>query len=566
MGDEGHSSESYAEQLRVLFRQLPIALAVNLAIATIMATVLAPVVGTWPAILWFASILVMICCRYALYQWYLHPDWLEGSVRRWDTYSILGAGLTGSIWGIGGVLLLPPQTGQQVFVVLTIGGMSAGAVVVHSSHFPTMLSFLLAATIPVAAHFILEGSASDVGLGGMMLVFACALSVAGYNLNRFMVETIRLKLDLVRGEGSLRESEERFRAMANSSPALLYMSGTDKLCSFVNQSWLEFRGRTLKQELGSGWTEGVHLDDAQNCLETYHSAFDARRPFEMEYRIRRHDGEYRWVLDVGRPRFSRNGEFLGYTGSVLDITDRKAAEESNRAQAHVQRLAIMGELTAAVAHELRQPSAAIMSNAEAALALLETGKPPLDEMREIVTDIKEANMRANEVLSHIHDFLRKREIGRQPLDLNAVVADVLLFVTGDARKRRIQIRTELAEGLPVVMGNRTHLQQVLFNLIANAMDAMSNTPQEQRKLVIRTSKPNGDARVEVAVSDSGSGVTSGNLPRLFDSFFTTKTEGMGLGLSIARSIVESHGGRIWADNNSGGGATFHFTVQTLSNQ
>ena len=200
MGDEGNSSESYAEQLRVLFRQLPIALAVNLAIAAIMATVLAPVAGTWPVILWFASMLMIICCRYAVYQWYRHPEWLKVSVRRWETYSILGAGLTGSIWGIGGVLLLPPQPVQQAFVVLTIGGMCAGAVVVHSSHFPTLLSFVLAATVPLAARFILEGTASDVGLAGMMLVFAGALSVAGYNLNRSLLETLRLKNQLLQAQ------------------------------------------------------------------------------------------------------------------------------------------------------------------------------------------------------------------------------------------------------------------------------------------------------------------------------------------------------------------------------
>jgi signal transduction histidine kinase/CheY-like chemotaxis protein len=200
MGDEGTSSENHAEQLRVLFRQLPIALAVNLAIAAIMATVLAPVAGTWPVIIWFASMLMVIFFRYAVYQWYLHPEWLRGSVRRWDRYSILGAGLTGSIWGIGGVLLLPPQTVQQAFVVLTIGGMCAGGVVVHSSHFPTLLSFVLPATVPVAAHFILEGTASGVGLGGMMLVFAGALSVAGYNLNRSLLETLRLKNQLLQAQ------------------------------------------------------------------------------------------------------------------------------------------------------------------------------------------------------------------------------------------------------------------------------------------------------------------------------------------------------------------------------
>ena len=367
-------------------------------------------------------------------------------------------------------------------------------------------------------------------------------------------------------EESLRESEQRFRAMADSAPVMLWICGTDKSCTFVNQGWLAFTGRSLEQELGYGWADRIHANDFEHSLEVYRSAFDARKPFQVEYRARRYDGEYRWILDCGAPRTGAGGEFIGYIGSALDITDRKTAEESNRTLAHVQRLAIIGELTAAVAHELRQPSAAILSNAEAALALLDTGDPPAKEMREIVTDIKHANLRANEVLGHIQNFLRKRETGKLPLDVNTVVSDVLLLIAGDSQKRRIRIHTELGEGLPAVEGNRTYLQQVLLNLVVNALDAMSNTPPEKRELVIRTFKPSGDAHVEVAVSDSGSGIPPTNLPRVFESFFTTRDEGMGLGLSVARSIVEAHGGHIWADNNPGGGATFHFTVKTASSQ
>jgi PAS domain S-box-containing protein len=363
-------------------------------------------------------------------------------------------------------------------------------------------------------------------------------------------------------ERAIQDSEKRFRSMANSTPALLWMTGPDKLATFLNAAWLKFTGRPLEQELGNGWLEDVHPEDRQHCDEFWDAAFDARRPGEVEYRLRRHDGEYRWVLDQGLPRFAENGEFLGYIGSVLDITDRKEAEESNRALAHVQRLAIIGELTAAVAHELRQPSAAILSNAEAALALLESGEAPSDEIREIVADIRRANLRANEVLGHIQDFLRKKEARMEPLDLNAVVADVLLLVAGDARKRRVQIRTELHDGLPLVLGNRTHLQQVLLNLIVNGMDAMSDTPNGESRITIRTAT-NGNGHVEVAVADCGSGVPSSSLPRLFESFFTTRADGMGLGLSIARSIIESHNGRIWADNNDGGGATFRFTMQSV---
>jgi signal transduction histidine kinase len=263
-------------------------------------------------------------------------------------------------------------------------------------------------------------------------------------------------------------------------------------------------------------------------------------------------------LDRGG-RISKLREFLGYIGSAIHATDRKGTKDSTLA--HVQRLAIMGELTGAVAHELRQPSASILSNAEAALALLDSGQAPSDEIREIVSDIKRANLRANEVLGLIQDFVRKRETEMQALELNGVVSDVLLMLAGDARKRRVQIHTELGEGLPLVFGNRTQLQQVLINLIVNGMDATSNTPVEKRQLVIRTTRPDGDERGEVTVTDSGSGIAPEHLPHLFESFFTTRAEGMGLGLSIARSIVESHGGRIWADNNPGGGATFHFTVQ-----
>jgi len=368
----------------------------------------------------------------------------------------------------------------------------------------------------------------------------------------------------LRVERSLQESEERFRTMANTAPVMLWMSGPDKLCTFFNQGWLAFTGRTQEQESGNGWAEGVHPDDLNQCLEIYRSAFDARQPFEMEYRLRRHDGEYRWVFDAGAPRTAQNGEFLGYIGSALDITDRKGAEESNRALAHVQRLAIVGELTAAIAHEMKQPLSAIMSNADAAGTLLDTADPPLAEIRDIVSDIRKADLRADQVLGHLRNFLQKRETLMQSLDLNDAIADVLPLVLGDARRRRVQIRTELSDDLPRVFGNQTQLQQVLINLMVNGMDAMTNTPEARRQLVVRTAKPNGDARIEVTVSDHGSGIPTGSMPRLFESFFTTRAEGMGLGLSIARSIVETHGGRVWADNNPEGGATFHFTVQAAS--
>jgi PAS domain S-box-containing protein len=365
-------------------------------------------------------------------------------------------------------------------------------------------------------------------------------------------------------ETKVRESEDRFRTMANCAPVLLWMAGSDKLCNFFNQGWLEFTGRSLEQEVGNGWAEGVHPDDMQRCLETYYSAFDARQPFKMEYRLRRHDGEYRWILDAGSPRFT-DGEFMGYVGSCMDISDQKQAEESNRRLAHLQRLAAAGEFTAAIAHELRQPLTSIISNLDVASRLLDSEHPPLSELQEIISDIRAADQAATEILTRIRDFTLKGGIQRQALDLNSTVADTLQLIAGETRRRRVQVRRELSSGLPLVFGDRTQLQQVLINLVINGLDAMANTPESVRYLTVQT-RLSGSDQVEVAITDNGGGIAPDVFPHIFELFFTTKGEGMGLGLSLARSIVESHRGRIWADNNPEGGATFHFTVPVAQAQ
>jgi PAS domain S-box-containing protein len=360
------------------------------------------------------------------------------------------------------------------------------------------------------------------------------------------------------GQRILRESEERFRNLANCAPVMLWMAGPDALCEFVNQGWLDFSGRSLEEEVGAGWTETLHPDDREHHLKTCQAAFNAPQPFKVESRFKRHDAQYRWIEIVGVPRFAPDSEFLGFVGVGVDITDQKQAREIERHLAELQRLAAIGELTAAIAHEVRQPLAAIRANALAVEKLLSTEIPKSAVLHEAIRDILADNDRAEAILRRIRDFSLKREVARTRLDIASIITDTIRLLALDAQKRRIDIDAQLEPLLPAVMGDRTQLQQVLVNLIINAMDAMEDTPPSSRHITVDARLAGG--HIDVNVTDRGHGIDQAHLSRVFESFFTTKQHGMGLGLSIAKSIIERNGGNIWAKNNPEGGASFGFAL------
>ena len=366
-------------------------------------------------------------------------------------------------------------------------------------------------------------------------------------------------------EEELRESEARFRTVANAAPVMIWMSGPDKLCTFFNKGWLDFTGRSPEQELGNGWAEGVHREDIDRCLDVYQNSFNARESFTMEYRLRRSDGEYRWLLDSGTPRFASDGAFLGYIGSCIDITERKAAEEEARRRREqvelLGRVSLLGEMTASLAHELDQPLAAILSNATAAMQYLEQGKLDPEQLQEILTDVVGDGRRAHDIMHNVRSAIKKGSAIRGRINLNDVVKAVTHMVHLDAAAHFCKVEMSLARNLPAIEGDPSQIQQVLINLVRNAFDAMRDTPPSGRKVEIATTY-NGDGTICVAVRDYGSGIPEPTLERLFEQFFTTKEEGLGMGLAIVRSIVEAHGGSIAAENADGGGARFHFRLPT----
>jgi PAS domain S-box-containing protein len=362
-----------------------------------------------------------------------------------------------------------------------------------------------------------------------------------------------------RSQSALRESEVRFRNVADTAPVLIWMSGTDKLCTFFNKRWLEFTGRSLERELGSGWVDGVHGEDRLHCLQTYHAAFDARKPFTIEYRLRRGDGEYRWLLNTGTPRCEPDGTFLGYIGSCIDIGERKQAELDHQLQnlelARVGRLALMGELAASLAHEVNNPLGAMVTNASAARRMLAHDQLRTGEFQELLDDIISDGHRAREVIHGIRNMVRKGEAARSPVSMNDVLRDLLRIVRADAIARNVSLIAEIDPNSGVVMADRVQLLQVLLNLTMNAFEALTVIRADARQVVIRAQRVQ-DGKIRLSVRDSGPGFPDGIVDQFFEPFFTTKAEGTGMGLAIARSIVEAHGGVLSGENCADRGALF----------
>lgn len=360
-------------------------------------------------------------------------------------------------------------------------------------------------------------------------------------------------------EDALRESEARFRSMADTAPVLIWMSGTDKLCTFFNKGWLDFTGRRLEQELGNGWAEGVHREDFDRCLDVYASSFDARREFTMEYRLRRRDGEYRWLLDTGTPRFGPDSAFLGYIGSCLDITARKQAEAEHQRQnmelARVGRVAVMGELAASLAHEVNNPIGAMVANASAGQRLIAAGKIETEELNELLADIVADGRRAGDIVQGIRNMVRKGRERRSLIQINDTIQDLLRIVHAEALGRDVRVTAEVDPAGGQVMADPVQLLQVLLNLTMNGFEAMSVIRSDARRLVIRASRSES-GEICISVRDSGPGLPGGMAEQLFEPFFSTKAEGTGMGLAIARSIIEAHGGTLSGENCEDGGACF----------
>jgi PAS domain S-box-containing protein len=368
--------------------------------------------------------------------------------------------------------------------------------------------------------------------------------------------------DRKRAEEALRESERRLRSAIDGIPGLVGVLAPNGDVETVNRQIYEYCGQTLEELRNWGTNGTVHPEDLPHVVEVFTKSISAGTPYQFEHRLRRFDGEYRWFDDRGVPIRDSSGRITRWYVLLTDIEDRTQAlarlQQMQSDFAHINRVSTMGELAASLSHEIAQPIASARNNARAALNFIEKKPPDLHEVKEALDCVVGDADRAGSIIGRIRDHIRKAPPRKDYFDLNAAISEVIVLARSAIIRNGVAVKTQLADALSPVHGDRVQLQQVALNLILNAVEAMGTIETGARELLINTEQDH--AGVVVAVCDSGPGIDPTLLARVFEAFYTTKSSGTGMGLSICRSIIGAHGGRLWVEANEPRGAVFLFTL------
>jgi PAS domain S-box-containing protein len=383
--------------------------------------------------------------------------------------------------------------------------------------------------------------------------------------------------DLVEYVGTVMDVTERRRSEEKLRQSEAYLAEAQKLTHtgswvwevaerralHLSEEWYRVYGFDPKEGM-SAWNkrlERIHPDDCDGRQQAIDRAINEKSDYEVEYRILLPGGAVRYIRSVGHPVLNASGDLVQFVGSSTDITERKQAEEAlHQAQKEVarhNRITTMGELTASLAHEVKQPIAAAVTDANTCVRWLSRDDPDVEEAREAASRVVKDATRAAEIITRVRQLFKKGTPEQALIDVNEIIREMIVLLGSDATRYDVSIQTELAKDLPQVMGDRVQMQQVLMNLMTNSIDAMKDL-DGTRELIISSQAEDG--QLMISVSDTGVGLPPKQADQIFDAFFTTKPQGTGMGLRISRSIVESHGGRLWAADNSPRGASFHLTL------
>jgi PAS domain S-box-containing protein len=428
---------------------------------------------------------------------------------------------------------------------------------------------------PGSYRFRLVASNSEGLWNGPETAIALNVAPAYYQTYWFRLSCIAVSIGLLWAlyrwrVHRLKSQEKRLRDVVETIPAMTFTTLSNGFCTFVNKRWIEYTGLSVEKTSGTSWQRAIYPEDLVRHSEKWRISVATGQVFEDEARFRRAaDGEYRWFLVRGLPLRDQHGNIVNWYGTLTDIEDRKRAEQEREKLreleadlAHINRVSTLGELVASISHDLAQPITVTTAHARASLKWLQRDPPDLTEVRKGTERIIEAGALASEIINRLRSLYKKTPPRRESVDVDEIIGEMVLLLRGEASQHAVSIRTDLAANLPKSTADRVQLQQVLMNLMLNGIEAMKETGG----VVTVKSQLREEKQIEISVNDTGPGLPGGDADQIFDAFFTTKPQGSGMGLAISRSIVESHGGRLWVTSQNGRGATFHFTLPIEVNE
>ncbi|HEY2210753.1 MAG TPA: ATP-binding protein [Bradyrhizobium sp.] len=399
-------------------------------------------------------------------------------------------------------------------------------------------------------------------IGATDYVLKTRLSRLVPSVRRALRET-RGRIERKKAEEAARRSEKELLEVIEAIPAMAFTNVADGSNAWANRQWVDYTGLSVQSTSGLGWQATLHPDDVDDHMSRWQQSLATGEPFESEARHRNANGEYRWFLVRAVPLRDEHGKVRKWYGTLTDIEDRKRAEQERERLrqlesdlAYVSRVMTMGELAASLAHEIKQPIAAAVIHAQACTRWLCRDVPDVAAAcRAASATVMDAE-RAAGIIDRVRSLYRQDTPKRELVDLNEIIREMTVLLNDTANRNSVSIRATLDPRLPATEADRVQLQQVLMNLMLNGIEAMQGKGGELAAASGRTE----DGQLLISVSDSGIGLPVDKSQRMFDAFFTTKAQGTGMGLSISRRIIESHGGRLWASPNTGRGATFQFTL------
>ena len=554
------------EQAKLLYSGLPLIIIFNALLALILAVVQSAAIAPSIVLGWLAFIGTVLLVRAELLLAWRRDAHTTNFAPRWMLRFRICVLATGMAWGVGAALLFPHGDEiHQIFLAFVLAGLSAGAITSLAIDRVSMLGFVFPMLLPLIANFAKEGGAISLSMGTMVVLFLLFIVVNANRAGRNLHENIRLRIQAVEREQVMRDSEARLNEAQRSAHIGNWeLEQADNKLYWSDEIYRIFEidkaafGATYEAFLNT-----IHPDDRTMVNSAYTDSLATRQPYDIVHRLQFADGRIKFVHERCETHFDAQGKAIRSLGTVQDITSRKILEKEIQEQRKemdvLQKTQIAAQTAVAIAHEVNQPLLAIATYCNASLMLLKAGNPDLEKISKAVEASERQALRAGQSIRELILFLNMREFPTESFELNSEITSILATARAE---HELQFHTALLleDGLPLIRANRVHVRKVLLNLLHNGIEAMqeAGVPQAAITISVRTIADKNVA--QVTIRDNGPGFTDVDVQRLFEPFFTTKAKGIGMGLTISRSLIEANGGQLWVDPQESPGATFHLTL------